>query len=311
MEVENNPLVSVAVITYNSAAYVLETLESIKSQTYVNIELVISDDCSDDNTVELCQCWLKQNGDRFNGVQIINSAINTGQSGNYNRAFDACNGEWIKEVDGDDRLLPNCIFNFVEYTHSHSTAKYIFGRVAYWDGSKTVRDSNVGLFNYDFFTLDTQRQLEYLINIGNCIPSLGSFYNRKYILELGFRNDERIPFLEDLPKWVALLKKNVHFDFLDIDVAEYRINSGISTKPRVGLLYYKSTLLYEIYYRWPEWMKVDPNNAADRIANTQLEIYRQLLDAENEVKKMRSAKPYRVGRFILHPLKSLLYYFKR
>ncbi|MDR0890977.1 MAG: glycosyltransferase [Endomicrobium sp.] len=52
---ENNPLVSVCVITYNSSKYVLETLESIKTQTYQNIELIVSDDCSTDDTVEVCE----------------------------------------------------------------------------------------------------------------------------------------------------------------------------------------------------------------------------------------------------------------
>ena len=52
------PLVSVVVITYNSAKFVIETLESVKSQTYKNIELIISDDCSTDDTVERCRLWL-------------------------------------------------------------------------------------------------------------------------------------------------------------------------------------------------------------------------------------------------------------
>ncbi|MFY7734922.1 MAG: glycosyltransferase, partial [Bacteroidia bacterium] len=46
-------LVSVPVVTYNAAEFVLETLESIFNQTYQNIELIVSDDCSKDNTVEI------------------------------------------------------------------------------------------------------------------------------------------------------------------------------------------------------------------------------------------------------------------
>jgi glycosyltransferase involved in cell wall biosynthesis len=47
------PLVSIIIITYNSSRYVLETLESIKSQTWDNIQLIVSDDGSRDNTA-LC-----------------------------------------------------------------------------------------------------------------------------------------------------------------------------------------------------------------------------------------------------------------
>lgn len=49
----HNSLVSVVVICYNSAQYILETLESIKSQSYKNIELIITDDNSSDSTVEI------------------------------------------------------------------------------------------------------------------------------------------------------------------------------------------------------------------------------------------------------------------
>jgi alpha-1,3-rhamnosyltransferase len=52
------PLVSVVIITYNSSKYVLETLESAKAQTYQNIELIVSDDCSTDDTVEKCREWI-------------------------------------------------------------------------------------------------------------------------------------------------------------------------------------------------------------------------------------------------------------
>ena len=62
---EGNPLVSIIVITYNSSKYVLETLESAKAQTYQNIELIVTDDCSNDNTVEICRKWIEENKERF------------------------------------------------------------------------------------------------------------------------------------------------------------------------------------------------------------------------------------------------------
>ena len=55
---EQDILVSVVVITYNSEKYILETLESIKTQSYKNLELIISDDCSKDDTVMICRDWL-------------------------------------------------------------------------------------------------------------------------------------------------------------------------------------------------------------------------------------------------------------
>ena len=61
----SSPLVSIVVITYNSSKYVLDTLQSVYNQTYKNLELIISDDCSSDNTVAIVEKWLIDNGNRF------------------------------------------------------------------------------------------------------------------------------------------------------------------------------------------------------------------------------------------------------
>ena len=122
------PSVSIAVVTYNSAKTILETLESIKVQTYPNLELIISDDCSTDHTVSLCREWVEKNKERFDRVELITAEKNTGVSANFNRAEAACQGEWVKPIAGDDLLMPNCIEECVNYAEKHPDAYAIFGR---------------------------------------------------------------------------------------------------------------------------------------------------------------------------------------
>ena len=297
-----HPLVSVAVIAYNSAEYILETLESIKAQTYDNIELVVSDDCSSDGTVGICRKWIDANKSRFVDICIVESPVNTGQSGNYNRAFDACAGEWIKEIDGDDRLLPNCITDFIEYTQGHPEAKYIFGKMSFVGEDSDAFEAVEKWFDYSFFSMPPNEQLHRLIHERNCIPSPSSFYNRNYVLDLGVRCDERIQYMEDYPKWINLLQKGVLFFFLDKKVVEYRVDSGVSTHPRPSAEYYKSNLLFDIYYRWLEWIREDQNEGTKRIVQSQVDIYRQLLLCEEEISRMKKTKAYRLGKFLLKPL---------
>lgn len=115
----NNPLVSIPVITYNSATTVIDTLESIKAQTYPNIELIISDDCSEDNTIALCRNWIEKNSYRFVRTEIITVEKNTGPTANGDRSIRACNGEWIKILAGDDQLKADCVAEFMNYVQSH------------------------------------------------------------------------------------------------------------------------------------------------------------------------------------------------
>ena len=106
-------LVSVIVITYNSAQYVLQTLESIKRQTYKNIELIVSDDRSSDNTISICKDWVIENKHIFRNVKVLQTPSNGGICHNYNYALQQANGEWIKYIAGDDILEDNCIERFV------------------------------------------------------------------------------------------------------------------------------------------------------------------------------------------------------
>ena len=82
----NNPFVSIIVVTYNSSKYILDALASIKDQNYQNFELIISDDCSTDNTIQICTNWVKANQAFVNfKTTIIKSKTNTGVTANCNR----------------------------------------------------------------------------------------------------------------------------------------------------------------------------------------------------------------------------------
>ena len=87
MVINEDALISIVVITYNNSNYIEETLESIKSQTYNNIELIVSDDCSTDKTVEITEEWIDKNRDRFANVKLITTPVNTGISKNCNRGL--------------------------------------------------------------------------------------------------------------------------------------------------------------------------------------------------------------------------------
>jgi alpha-1,3-rhamnosyltransferase len=111
----NEPLVTIVVITYNSAKTVVETLDSVKAQTYRNLELIISDDCSKDNTREVVEEWLNDAKSHFVHVELVTTDENTGVSDNINRGIAKSRGEWIKSIAGDDLLIPSAIEEYVRF----------------------------------------------------------------------------------------------------------------------------------------------------------------------------------------------------
>ena len=121
-------LVTVTVGTHNSSQFVVKTLESIYNQTWKDIELIIKDDASTDNTVELCRKWIEKNNNRFIRTEILAVSERKGPAANFNRGIRAAKAEWIKPVAGDDALLPNCIQDNMDYVSKHPETKVLFSQ---------------------------------------------------------------------------------------------------------------------------------------------------------------------------------------
>ena len=234
--IENaEPLVSIIVITYNSSKYVLETLESARLQTYRNIELIVSDDCSRDNTVEICRNWIEENKDRFVRTELVIVEKNTGISSNCNRGLYASKGEWIKLIAGDDVLINTAIQDFVTFVNSDSSIYFVFGACKFYLDNKIL--PKIELPDIDFQKLSAEDQYKFLIREGNLMHGPTSFINRNKLIELsGF--DESIPFSEDWPLWINATKNHNKLYFIEDTVALYRIHEdGIYSKTKIGLKY--------------------------------------------------------------------------
>lgn len=301
MNKQNFPLVSVLVITYNSSKTVIETLDSVYNQTYPNIELIVSDDCSPDNTVELVREWVESHEDRFARVEVLTVEKNTGVSGNLNRAEAVCEGVWEKGIAGDDILMPNCIQDCIDYVTEHPDTIWLFGRMEAFGSTDKENQRVSAVFNYAFFEMSVVEQLRTLIFEGNCLPAPASFVHIQRNRELGVKNDERIPLLEDWPKWINLLRAGVKFQFVDKLLVKYRIG-GISTT-LASMRYYRDNRLAYFYYTHYEIDKENREMAIQKVVAHECEVYDRVLKLENEVKEIRSSKSYRIGKFVLTPLK--------
>lgn len=95
------PLVSIVVVSYNHAKYIRENLDSIKAQTYPNIELIVADDASSDNSVKVYEQWLMEND--YPAKKNFH-AKNTGLSAMLNECMALVTGRFVKLISADDYL---------------------------------------------------------------------------------------------------------------------------------------------------------------------------------------------------------------
>ena len=99
----NHGLVSIITPTWNCAQFICETIRSIQSQTYQNWELIISDDCSTDNTKEVIAPYLEADS----RIKYICNEKNSGAAITRNNALKAAKGKWIAFLDSDDLWMPD------------------------------------------------------------------------------------------------------------------------------------------------------------------------------------------------------------
>jgi glycosyltransferase involved in cell wall biosynthesis len=100
------PKVSVMIVSYNQEDLIGETIESIVSQDYENLEVVVADDASTDNTRDVIRAYQA----RFPSIiKPVFNPVNLGVTGNSNAAFKACTGELLAIMGGDDLFLPGKI----------------------------------------------------------------------------------------------------------------------------------------------------------------------------------------------------------
>lgn len=253
------PLVSICVITYNSSETVIETLESIYNQTYRNIELIVSDDCSSDNTVEIVKDWLDEKRIRFQNAEIITVEKNTGVTGNVNRAVKKAKGEYVKDIAGDDILLSDYTEKCVSYLEKNPEIDVLFTDVKFFstDNSKVHKNS---IIDYDFFKKNAKEQFSQIIKTGlPCIPTPSSIYTKKILEKLDYF-DENIPMWEDGPIYFKLAKNNVKLYFLDTVGVLNRVRKD-SLSNGAPYSHRKSSALYYKLYVYPYDKKNNPIKA--------------------------------------------------
>jgi alpha-1,3-rhamnosyltransferase len=254
----NNPLVSIVVITYNSVQYVLETLGSAKAQTYRNIELIITDDYSTDNTVEVCRIWINENKNRFVRAEIITAVKNSGISANCNRGAKKADGIWIKIIAGDDILVPDCIENFMNFSKAFPLAEVIISKQQSFITSNGIKefinirpelDTDNKLFYEENALPETQ--YSYLLERKVLIAGPAYIINKSLLAANNYFN-ERYKLFEDYPLFLKILESGHRVYFLDKVTVEYRLHkdaisrSGIDSK--IYPDYYKDWFSFLLRY---------------------------------------------------------------
>jgi len=133
-------LVSIITVSYNSALTIRDTIESVLNQTYSNIEYILIDGNSNDNTVGI----IKSYEEKFKEKEISYKWISEPDTGIYNawnKGLKFTTGEWIAFIGSDDCYMPDAISDYaIEISKvKNKNYDFIYSNVKLVDGKKEIK----------------------------------------------------------------------------------------------------------------------------------------------------------------------------
>lgn len=213
-----SPLVSVICICFNHESFVEKAINSVLKQTYKNIELIIIDNGSTDNSFSIIQEICKQHPE----IQLLQFPETISITKAFNKGFERSKGRFLIDLSADDVLLEDAVEKQVAFfLEQPKQVGLIFGNAYHIDEQdrRTAAFFEVNqenkVIDKSLFHVDYQKLLEG----GLTMCSVSSMFTRKHF-ELLNRYDERL-FFEDLDYWLRL-SLNYEIRFLDDFLVEKR-----------------------------------------------------------------------------------------
>lgn len=211
------PKVSVLIPSFNYAQYLPEAIDSVLAQSYTDFELIIVDNCSTDNTVDVVNTYVEKDS----RIKLHINETNIGMYRNYNQALLLAKGEYIKFLNADDKFHPKLLEKFVYIFQNHPSVSLVTSYRQYFgDKSDILKPSLNGLINGKEAILNV---LETFNWIGE--PTTVMF--KRENLTLGLFDTSLLMFA-DLDMWLRQMQVGDIY-VIDTVLSFFRIHEGQGT----------------------------------------------------------------------------------
>jgi glycosyltransferase involved in cell wall biosynthesis len=207
--------VSICIPLYNHKNFIGRCIDSVLNQTYQNIEIIVSDDNSSDNGIDLVE------NIKDSRIKIIKNKINLGPSVNINKAVENAVGDYIIVLASDDMLYSDAIDKYLQKISESPEALLYFG----W--FQTVNQNDVEIDSYNMVVgnklRDSELYLEELFSGGNFLMGSGVLYKKNFFEIVGKFNPLLIQ-TQDLDMWVRTLTAGHKIAIIEEKIIKYRIH---------------------------------------------------------------------------------------
>ena len=201
-------IVSIILPVYNAKEYIKDCIDSILAQTYQNFELIIGDDASTDNSIDICKQY---DNPKIRIIKCEHNYIRT-----CNTLLKFCNGDYIARMDADDIMLPNRIQKQVEILEKDKSLSLCCSNRLII-GTDERRDMWVENYVDDFILR---------LFCGNFIPHSTVMIRTSFLRNLGIKYKSEYPYAEDYKMWSDIAMNGGTIYAIKEPLIKYRIHDS-------------------------------------------------------------------------------------
>lgn len=289
-ERSKNLLVSVIIPVYQVSDYVERCLLSVMNQTYQNIECIIVDDCSTDDSIDKCERLISS----YNGpikFRILHHKVNRGLSAARNTGTVAAKGEYIFYIDSDDEITRDCIEKLTVVTREHPNAEMVIGNTRMFD-----IDGNESLFLREGMPSFISSNDKIVVFYHNQLIPIGAWnrlIKRSFLIENNLYFKEGVIFEDYL--WMFYLVKYLSIVFFvnDVTYYYYRRPGSISTGSDTYTIGFNYSLVFDdiLHHLTPGRECMEMSRYVDRYTKCYLS-YKSIVSNYNDLHRLFKERAY-------------------
>lgn len=226
-----NKIFTVIILSYNNLQYIEECLQSVLNQDYKYIEIIVSDDCSDNFDMIKIEKYINDNKkDNIVSFIINRNEKNLGIVRNLNKAIKLATGNYFMNLACDDKIYDKNVISDIVVFFEKTGHLAITGFIE-WCNEDMEKLNRHYPDKYTMEYVNNKKPIEVYKKLceGNFLAGPGFSYSSELISLYGYY-DEEYKFIEDYSRYLYLTRNGCCIGFMDRIIISYRVG-GISTSP--------------------------------------------------------------------------------
>lgn len=224
-------MVSIIIPLYNHEQYICKTLDSLLIDDTFDVELIVCDDQSKDNSFEITKNWIERNKKYFKSAVVYQNKNNEGVVRTLNRLLEKSSGEFIFPIASDDLFCKGYIEQRINALKKNDI---VINRSSMIDQKGKIKSFNAAMKIFKIPSLNymSTSALPYVIIMQWSVVGPAPCYRKSVFDRIGFYNETYN--VEDREFFLRVVRNNFKIKYIDNNLTKYRVHNENSSRSKMG-----------------------------------------------------------------------------